>query len=192
MSAARLLVRSVRPSMAFTRPFSITSHRMASPGNAKGHEDGSHRKLQTEKPLNPHMTNTSSTIANEMPSVGARKAPPEFLSAIDPDFVPKDSVPENTERMTGGTQKGAPEDGVNAEMGVGQMEGASFKVEPLRRTGEDSNTMRARLLCSHYAFSVFKSIAIADVFGSQIKVVREVLSRVISYYRLSQKHISEK
>jgi hypothetical protein len=32
-------------------------------------------------------------------------------------------------------------------MGVGEMEGAKFKIEPLRRTGEDANTMRARLLC---------------------------------------------
>jgi hypothetical protein len=105
------------------------------------------------------MTNTNSTIANEMPSVGARKAPPEFISSVDPDFVPKDSVPENTARMTGGTQR-APEDGPNAamdteEMGVGQMEGASFKVEPLRRTGEDPNTMRARLLCSHCALQTW-------------------------------------
>ena len=93
------------------------------------------------------MTNTTSTIANEMPSVGADKAPPELLTSVDPDFVPKDSVPENTERMTSGTQKGAPESGANAELEVGEMEGASFKVEPLRRTGEDGNTMRARLLC---------------------------------------------
>ena len=93
------------------------------------------------------MTNTNSTIANEMPSVGADKAPPELLTSVDPDFVPKDSVPENTERMTGGTQKGGPDTGVNSELDVGEMEGASFKVEPLRRTGEDGNTMRARLLC---------------------------------------------
>ena len=93
------------------------------------------------------MTNTTSTIANEMPSVGADKAPPELLTSVDPDFVPKDSVPENTERMTAGTQTGAPDGGANAELEVGEMEGASFKVEPLRRTGEDGNTMRARLLC---------------------------------------------
>jgi succinate dehydrogenase flavin-adding protein (antitoxin of CptAB toxin-antitoxin module) len=29
---------------------------------------------------------------------------------------------------------------------VGELEGASFKIEPLRRTGEDISTMRARLL----------------------------------------------
>lgn len=85
-----------------------------------------------------------------MPSVGADKAPPELLSSVDPDFVPTDSVPENTERMTGNTQKGASEDGASSELGVGEMEGAQFKVEPLRRTGEDGNTMRARLLCPSY------------------------------------------
>jgi hypothetical protein len=30
---------------------------------------------------------------------------------------------------------------------VGELQGASFRVEPLRRTGEDMGTMRARLLC---------------------------------------------
>ena len=101
------------------------------------------------------MTNTNSTIANEMPSVGADKAPPELLTSVDPNFTPKDSVPENTERMTGGTQKGGPESGANAELDVGEMEGAKFKVEPLRRTGEDGNTMRARLLCPFNYFRHF-------------------------------------
>ena len=100
------------------------------------------------------MTNTNSTIANEMPGLGADKPPPELISSVDPEFVPKDSVPENTERMTGGTQKGGPESGPNAELDVGEMEGAKFKVEPLRRTGEDGNTMRARLLCP-FLYDVF-------------------------------------
>ena len=149
MSSVRLALRSVRPSMAFARPISTTRRRMAGLGNAKEHSTAEeHRKIQSEKSLNPHMTNTASTVANEMPSVGAQKAPPELISSVDPDFVPKDSVPENTEKMTGGTQKGASESGSNSELGVGEMEGAKFKVEPLRRTGEDPNTTRARLLCS--------------------------------------------
>lgn len=106
-----------------------------------------HREAQKSKPEVPHMTNTTSTISNDMPSVGADKPPPEFISSVDPKFTPKDSVPENAERMTGGTQKGAPEDGPNSDLGVGEMEGAQFKVEPLRREGEDHATMRARLLC---------------------------------------------
>ena len=106
-----------------------------------------HRDAQKNKPLNPHMTNTNSTISNEFPSLGKDKPPPEMLTSVDPDFTPKDSVPENTERMTNKTQKPAPEDGANRELDVGEMDGASFKVEPLRRTGEDANTIRARLLC---------------------------------------------
>lgn len=109
----------------------------------------------TERALNPHLTNTTSTIANEMPSVGKDAPPPYLVSSVDPNFTPKDAVPENTERMTGGTQSSQDADvtGSNKdlqgtkELGVGELEGASFKVEPLRRTGEDENTTRARLLC---------------------------------------------
>jgi hypothetical protein len=120
----------------------------ANPGNAQEHETNpEHRKYQTEKPLNPHITNTNSTIANEMPKVGTENPPPELISSVDPDYAPKDSVPENTERMTGDTQKSATEGGYNSDIGVGELEGAKFKVEPLRRTGEDENTMRARLVC---------------------------------------------
>jgi len=154
MSSARLALRAVRPALTFSRPLSTTPRRLAGAGKASEHKDTveQHRKIQTEKPLNPHMTNTNSTVSNEMPSVGKQKAPPELISSVDPDFEPKDSAPENTERMTGGTQKGDPEPtkgDVKAEageMGVGEMEGAKFKVEPLRRTGEDVNTMRARLV----------------------------------------------
>lgn len=70
------------------------------------------------KPLNPHMTNTNSTIANEMPNVGEDAAPPELITSVDANFVPKDSKPENTERMTGGTQKPAPESGPNAGLDI--------------------------------------------------------------------------
>ena len=37
---------------------------------------------------------------------------------------------------------------VGAGMGVGELEGAKFRIEPLRRTGEDAETMRARLTCT--------------------------------------------
>jgi hypothetical protein len=106
-----------------------------------------HRKYQTEKPENPHMTNTNSTIHNEMPSVGKDAPPPDLISAVDPNYAPKDRKPENTERMTGGTQPGDPSKVSPTEYGVGELEGISFRVEPLRRTGEDVTTMRARLLC---------------------------------------------
>ena len=158
MAPTRLLLLSVRPISRSLRSLNRSATRFYADDGAKEraqqriHETTpGHRKAQTSKPLNPHMTNTDSTNANEMPSVGSDKAPPELLSSIDPDFTPKDRVPENTDRMTGHSQKGKPTDGPNAELGeleVGEMEGTKFKVEPLRRTGEDGNTMRARLLCS--------------------------------------------
>jgi hypothetical protein len=155
MSSSRLTLRSSRVLLGFsrthasTRPFSAYASRrnefeaLNKRANDTAEE---YRRFQKEKPLNPHLTNTNSTIANEMPSVGKDAPSPELISATDGSFVPKDSVPENTERMTGGTQSSKTEDvtGANKELGVGEMEGASFKVEPLRRTGEDANTMRAR------------------------------------------------
>ena len=33
------------------------------------------------------------------------------------------------------------------ELGVGELQGATFRIEPLRRVGEDDETKRARLLC---------------------------------------------
>lgn len=146
MSVLRLLTRAVRTVPTAVRPLSTSIPRYLA--NEREHENTTEwREAQKSKPTGPHMTNTNSTIANEMPSVGADKAPPELLTSVDPKFIPEDSVPDNTERMTGGTQKGSPESGTNAELDVGEMEGAEFKVEPIRRTGEDDNTMRARLLC---------------------------------------------
>ncbi|KAL8393029.1 hypothetical protein RB595_003002 [Gaeumannomyces hyphopodioides] len=34
----------------------------------------------------------------------------------------------------------------DGELGVGELQGATFRIEPLRRVGEDAKTMRARLL----------------------------------------------
>lgn len=168
MSSARLVLRSVRPACTFARPLSTSAARYYA--SEREHDTTpAFRELQKNKPLGPHMTNTNSTIANEMPSVGADKPPPELISSVDPDFVPKDSVPENTERMTGGTQKGGPDTDANSELGVGEMEGAEFKVEPLRRTGEDGNTMRARLLCPSFKLYSFYSISIADSITYSIR-----------------------
>lgn len=162
MSSSRIVARSSRALFSVSRrPFSAYAPRLNdfTNHNARKNDNADeYRKIQMEKPLNPHMTNTTSTIANEMPNAGQDAAPPELLSATGVQFAPKDAVPENTERMTGGTQGSKDQDvsGANKELkelGVGEMEGASFKVEPLRRTGEDANTMRARLLCPSLTLS---------------------------------------
>jgi hypothetical protein len=130
-----------------SRLLSNSKPRHADPKDRSHPKTDDYREAQSKKALVPDMTNTTSTIANEMPSVGADKPPPEFITSVDPTFILKDSEPEITERMTGDTQKGAPESGPNSELGIGEMEGAKFKVEPLRRVGEDPATIRARLLC---------------------------------------------
>ncbi len=140
------MLRSIGAKSYYARAISSAAPRL---NKAQEHDTAEQwRKAQKEKPLNPHMTNTNSTIANEMPSVGKDSPPPELISSVDPEFVPEDSVPENTERMTDKTQKGKSADGSQDDLDVGEIEGGSFKVEPLRRSGEDANTMRARLLCS--------------------------------------------
>ncbi|KAK1072541.1 Succinate dehydrogenase assembly factor 2 mitochondrial [Friedmanniomyces endolithicus] len=149
MSSARALCRIARFSTttANVRSFSTTRMRLVDTNDRHHDTADAYRKYQMKKPLNPHMTNTNSTIANEMPSVGKDSAPPELITSVDPSFTPKDSAPHNTDRMTGGTQASAPDSGANADLNVGEIEGGTFRVEPLRRTGEDINTMRARLLC---------------------------------------------
>ncbi|CAI9636593.1 unnamed protein product [Alternaria burnsii] len=155
MASSRLVARSTRALLSLQRTqcrtFSISTirHNEFEALNKRTNDTSeTYRKYQIERPLNPHLTNTTSTIANEMPSIGEDAAPPELITNADSKFTPKDSVPENTTRMTGGTQGSKDQDvsGANSELGVGEMEGAKFKVEPIRRTGEDPNTMRARLL----------------------------------------------
>ena len=144
MASKRIIAQTTKLFLPSTRVFS-TSRCRFNERTQEGAEE--HRKHQMNRPLNPHMTNTTSTITNEIPSVGKDKPPPEVISSIDRDYVPKDSVPKNTEHMTVGTQMPAPDSGPHKELEVGEMEGASFKVEPKRRFGEDMNTLRARLLC---------------------------------------------
>lgn len=146
MSWSPSLIRLLRAVPAPSRAFSTSKIRLSQ--NQSHDAAVSWRKAQTEKPLNPHMTNTNSTIANEMPSVGRDAAPPEMITSVDPDSRPADSIPENTKRMLGGRTDGGTSTGYESELAVGEMEGGSFKVEPIRRSNEDSRTIRARLLCS--------------------------------------------
>jgi hypothetical protein len=151
MASSRLAIRSARAHLGLRRSFSSAaiwrSDQFQNHNKRSNDTVEEHRKAQTERPLNPHMTNTNSTITNDMPSLGKDKPPPEMISSVDPSYIPKDAVPEHTQHMTGGTQNNGSSSESQKELGVGEMEGASFRVEPLRRTGEDVNTQRARLLC---------------------------------------------
>ncbi len=215
MSVSRAALRAFRPlANVNTRALSTSARGMKNenPGSAQEHDNVStYRQIQKEKELNPHLTNSNSTLQHGMPKTGKANAQPDVLSSVDPKFIPRDSVAENTDRMLGGTQNplgqtgngrrderlrgvmgvvqqggrewnrsqapgpkipgDMPAEGREAvglgevaeggegymgggsyvnhtdELQVGELEGGSFKIEPLVREGEDAATMRARLLC---------------------------------------------
>lgn len=154
MTALRILQRSSRSYARFSTSTHLRAEETSSSKNPFAHLNSRandtaplHRQFMKNKPLGPHLTNTTSTIANAFPSLGEDKPPADQITSVDPDFMPKDSIPKNTETMTGGTQGGGPKKGPNAELDVGEIDGGIFKVEPHRRTGEKDRDMRARLLC---------------------------------------------
>ncbi|KAH8702092.1 TPR repeat protein [Talaromyces proteolyticus] len=121
-----------------------------------------HREIQKKRPLNPHIPNTTSTQTNDFPKVGATSSPPEFLSSVDPNYKPADPYPGRIEHLTGGRQAPGPQ---KPELGVGEMEGITFKVEPLRREGEDVSTMRARLLYQSRKRGILESDLLLSTFA---------------------------
>lgn len=148
MSAPRLLNRVSRtlPTrsnnlLPINRSFGSTALRLKDRGASNVSE---HRDIQTNKPPNQAVPNTTTTMTKDYPKVGEKTAPPEMLNSVDPDYRPADPYPGKIEHLTGGRQQ----DGAQKpELGVGEMEGITFKVEPLKRMNEDTATKRARLLC---------------------------------------------
>ncbi|TDZ25598.1 Succinate dehydrogenase assembly factor 2 [Colletotrichum sidae] len=59
------------------------------------------------------------------------------------------------------------EKGVDQELGVGELEGIKFRVEPLRRTGEDERTMRARLLYQSRKRGTLESDLLLSTFANE-------------------------
>ncbi|KAL1974876.1 hypothetical protein VTN31DRAFT_5080 [Thermomyces dupontii] len=126
-----------------TRPFRAWTL-LAKDSNEPSSTTEKHREYQTSKPLNQDLSNSTSTQTNDFPKVGEKSAPPDMLSSVDPNYKPVDPYKGRVEHYTGGRQSSS--DPAKPELGVGEMEGITFKVEPIRRQGEDISTMRARLL----------------------------------------------
>ncbi|KAK2019303.1 DUF339-domain-containing protein [Colletotrichum eremochloae] len=59
------------------------------------------------------------------------------------------------------------ESAVNGELGVGEFEGIKFRVEPLRRVGEDERTMRARLLYQSRKRGTLESDLLMSTFANE-------------------------
>ncbi|PGH15301.1 hypothetical protein AJ79_02466 [Helicocarpus griseus UAMH5409] len=171
IAAPKLLLRALRtsnPRLLSARSLSSTAFR-ASDLNERGHSTApSHREKQKNKPLNPHLTNTTSTSTNDFPKVGAKTPPPDLVTAADPNYQPRDAVPGNMEHMTGGTQtSGGGDGGRKPELGVGEMEGITFRVEPLKRDGEYVTTMRARLLYQSRKRGTLESDLLLSTFAAK-------------------------
>lgn len=71
-------------------------------------------------------------------------SPPDFPSIVNPNHKRAGPYTGKLEHLTGGRETAGAQ---KPELEVGEMEGITFKVEPLKRQGEDTSTMRARLLC---------------------------------------------
>ncbi|EEA24181.1 Succinate dehydrogenase assembly factor 2 mitochondrial [Talaromyces marneffei ATCC 18224] len=70
-------------------------------------------------------------------------SPPDFPSIVNPNHKRAGPYTGKLEHLTGGRETAGAQ---KPELEVGEMEGITFKVEPLKRQGEDTSTMRARLL----------------------------------------------
>lgn len=152
MSTIRLVHRLVRPPMSHlsstrsaARSFSAAFKPQANKDSDRAHSTTpQHRVNQTEKSPNPAVPSTTSTLTKDFPKAGEKNPPPDLLNSADPNYKPVDTYPGKVEHYTGGRQQHGAQ---KPELEVGEMEGITFKVEPLRRVGEDISTMRARLLC---------------------------------------------
>ncbi|KAJ5136230.1 hypothetical protein N7448_004784 [Penicillium atrosanguineum] len=182
MTASRLITRLARPSAssytpisALNRSFGSSALRFNDTSERAASELKAHRENQTKKQPNQFVPNTTSTMTKDFPNVGKKPSPPEMLNSVDPNYRPADPYPGKIEHFTGGRQDTGAQ---KPELGVGEMEGITFKVEPLKRVNEDVTTMRARLLYqsrkrgileSDLLLSTFADVYLRDMSHDQLK-----------------------
>ncbi|KAF8476246.1 Flavinator of succinate dehydrogenase-domain-containing protein [Kalaharituber pfeilii] len=180
--------RSLRTSSVAARPFTSRQCLLKDPYTTT--EDESYAHSQTAKPLNPHLTNTTSTIRPDShhPTVGAHNVPPEFISSVDSSFNPKDTHdPAYTQHLTGGTQDGlgpkssppgsgmtsdspaktSPQPTYQTDTDVLSHLNSSFTVNPLPRDHEDAPTMRARLLYQSRKRGILETDLLLSTFADE-------------------------
>ncbi|KAF7589747.1 succinate dehydrogenase assembly factor 2 [Aspergillus hancockii] len=169
MSVPRLIRRLARPSTS-SISLRTTLIRRTFGSSAIRPKDGpsapstvpEHREYQTRRGPNQAVPNTTSTMTKDYPKVGEKSVPPDLVSAVDPKYRPADPYPGKVEHYTGGRQETGAQ---KPELGVGEMEGITFKVEPLKRSGEDVSTMRARLLYQSRKRGILESDLLLSTFA---------------------------
>ncbi|KAJ5374724.1 G-protein comlpex beta subunit CpcB, partial [Penicillium concentricum] len=167
MSTPRILRRLARPVPSslstitrLNRQFGATALRLKDGDDAP--EVKAHRANQANKPPNQFVPNTTSTMTKDFLSVGQKPPPPEMLNSVDPNYRPSDPYPGRIEHFTGGRQDNGAQ---KPELGVGEMEGITFKVEPLKRVGEELATKRARLLYQSRKRGILESDLLLSTFA---------------------------
>ncbi|KAJ9484895.1 hypothetical protein VN97_g8465 [Penicillium thymicola] len=168
MSAPRILHRLARPVPSslstitrLNRQFGAAAQRLKD-GDDAAPEVKAHRANQANKAPNQFIPNTTSTMTNDFINVGQKPPPPEMLNSVDPNYRPSDPYPGRIEHLTGGRQDNGAQ---KPELGVGEMEGITFKVEPLKRVGEELATKRARLLYQSRKRGILESDLLLSTFA---------------------------
>ncbi|KAI1416103.1 DUF339-domain-containing protein [Hypoxylon sp. FL1857] len=66
-----------------------------------------------------------------------------------------------------------------ADIGVGELEGTEFRIEPMRRTGEDDSTMRARLVYQSRKRGILETDLLLSTFADEYlpKMTREQMAQ---------------
>ncbi|KAL2255584.1 hypothetical protein VTK26DRAFT_3065 [Humicola hyalothermophila] len=64
-------------------------------------------------------------------------------------------------------QSSSPSDAPSSDLQVGELQGAKFRVEPIRRVGEDPATMRARLLYQSRKRGTLESDLLLSTFAAE-------------------------
>ncbi|KGO64191.1 Protein of unknown function DUF339 [Penicillium italicum] len=168
MSTPRILHRLARPVPSslstitrLNRQFGATALRLKD-GDEAAPEVKAHRANQANKPPNQFVPNTTSTMTKDFINVGQKPPPPDMLNSVDPNYRPSDPYPGRIEHFTGGRQDNGAQ---KPELGVGEMEGITFKVEPLKRVGEELATKRARLLYQSRKRGILESDLLLSTFA---------------------------
>ncbi|CAG7988165.1 unnamed protein product [Penicillium salamii] len=169
MSTSRFVCRLARPVPSGFSPvspsirqFGTSARRLQNASDEASKATQQHRANQANKPPNQFVPNTTSTMTKDFPNVGKKPAPPEMLNSVEPNYRPADPYPGKIEHFTGGRQDNGAQ---KPELDVGEMEGITFKVEPLKRVGEELATKRARLLYQSRKRGILESDLLLSTFA---------------------------
>lgn len=163
--ALRLNSTALRYATAPAKPINEAKESPTNPSAKRAHDTvGGWREKQQSRPLNQALSGSTPAESAGSPSVGAHNPPPELLSSADPDWTP-DGQKSVAEAEASGSPRGQDSaaehqhnEGARGDLDVGVIEGGSFRVSPLRRSGEDGTTIRARLLCTSLCFCIYQTM----------------------------------